>query len=165
MLASMAECEQLRTLLRAKIGKVFVTSKFSSIKTTHRAVTAGWVEWRVSLGINLTAAQCCLSHSTDMRPRRIRDGRTRRRRPADVRVRRTTSWGHSSQSQRMSYTVCKSIASCPCRHRCDHIVTLPPLGYFDIAFGLYVWRYKGTKFLSNILIFIIIYYWLSVNYT
>jgi hypothetical protein len=43
------------------------------------------------------------------------------------------------------------------------VVTLPPLGYFDIAFALCVWRYKGTKFLSNILIFVAISYWLSVN--
>ena len=32
------------------------------------------------------------------------------------------------------------------------VVTLPPLGYFDIAFALYVWRCKGTKNLPNILI-------------
>jgi hypothetical protein len=38
------------------------------------------------------------------------------------------------------------------------VVTLSPLGYFDIAFALYVWRYKGTKNISNILIFFIIYY-------
>ena len=43
------------------------------------------------------------------------------------------------------------------------VVTLSPLGYFDIAFALYVWRYKGTKNLSNILIFFVISYWLSVN--
>ena len=25
------------------------------------------------------------------------------------------------------------------------VVTLPPLGYFDIAFALCVWRYKGIE--------------------
>jgi hypothetical protein len=38
------------------------------------------------------------------------------------------------------------------------VVTLSPLGYFDIAFALYVWRYKGTKNLSDILIFMAISY-------
>ena len=38
------------------------------------------------------------------------------------------------------------------------VVTLSPLGYFDIDFALYVWRYKGTENLSNILIFIVISY-------
>ena len=38
------------------------------------------------------------------------------------------------------------------------VVTLSSLGYFDIDFALYVWRYKGTKILSNVLIFLIVYY-------
>ena len=38
------------------------------------------------------------------------------------------------------------------------VVTLPPLGYFDIAFAFYVWRYKGMKNLSNILICLVISY-------
>ena len=38
------------------------------------------------------------------------------------------------------------------------VVTLFPLGYFDIDFLLYVWRYKDKKYLSNILIYFDIEY-------